>query len=147
MLLDNCHLVLTASSISVLFRRTFTCRSPSFGGYFKWSITMMVSELVELRVRLERVEEVAARAWGMGPNQPTLTVRAVLTAYCNDDGRRQHARQSVVFSMWTHVEGWAKEWTLGCVNPASWLSLAAGGEFTQPRDHSFAQPCRGPTVV
>ena len=39
-------------------------------------------ELVELRVRLERVEEVAARAWGMGPNQPTLTVRAVLTAFC-----------------------------------------------------------------
>ena len=31
--------------------------------------------------------------------------------------------------------------TLGCVNPASWLCLAAGGEFTQPRDHSFAQPC------
>ena len=43
--------------------------------------------------------------------------------------------------MWTHVQGWAKEWTLGCVNPASWLSLAAGGEFMQPRDHSFAQPC------
>ena len=40
-----------------------------------------------------------------------------------------------------HVQGWAKEWALGCVNPASWLSLAAGGEFTQPRAHSFAQPC------
>ena len=56
---------------------------------------MMVSELVELRVRLERVEEVAARAWGMGPNQPTLTVRAVLTAYCNDDGRTVRPRSKM----------------------------------------------------
>ena len=34
-----------------------------------------------------------------------------------------------------------KEWTLGCVNPSSWLPLAAEREFTQPRVHSFAQPC------
>ena len=27
------------------------------------------------------------------------------------------------------------------MNPASWLSLAAGDEFTQPTAHSFAQPC------
>ena len=40
-----------------------------------------------------------------------------------------------------NIQGWAKEWALGCVNPATWLSLAAGGEFTQPRAHSFAQPC------
>ena len=39
------------------------------------------------------------------------------------------------------LQGWAKEWTLGCVNPASWLPLVAGGEFTQPRDHSLAQHC------
>ena len=39
------------------------------------------------------------------------------------------------------VQGWAKEWALGCVNPASRLPLAAGGEFTQPRARSFAQPC------
>ena len=45
-----------------------------------------------------------------------------------------------------HVQGWAKEWALGCVNPASWLSLAAGGEFTQPRAHSFAQPCSRCTI-
>ena len=25
------------------------------------------------------------------------------------------------------VQGWAKEWTLGCVNPAFWLSLATRG--------------------
>ena len=30
----------------------------------------------------------------------------------------------------------AIRWSLGCVNPASWLPLAAGCEFTQPRDHS-----------
>ena len=26
-------------------------------------------------------------------------------------------------------------------SPASWPPLAAGARFTQPRDHSFAQPC------
>ena len=39
------------------------------------------------------------------------------------------------------IQGWAKEWALGCVNPASWLPPAAGGEFTQPRTHSFAHLC------
>ena len=39
------------------------------------------------------------------------------------------------------LQGWAKEWSLGCVNsrPAARGSQEAG--FTQPRDHSFAQPC------
>ena len=41
----------------------------------------------------------------------------------------------------TNLQGWAKEWTLGCVNPASKLPLAAGGELTQPGAYSFAQPC------
>ena len=40
-----------------------------------------------------------------------------------------------------HVQGWAKEWALGCVNPAFWLPPAAGGEFTQPRAHSFVHLC------
>ena len=39
------------------------------------------------------------------------------------------------------VQGWAKEWSLGCVIPASWLPLAAGGEFTQPTAHLLADPC------
>ena len=49
---------------------------------------------------------------------------------------RQHGNEKVV-----KVQGWAKEWSLGCVNPASWLPVAVGHKFTQPRDHSFAQPC------
>ena len=42
-----------------------------------------------------------------------------------------------------NVQGWAKEWALGCVNPASWFPLAAGVEFTQPRVHLLlsADPC------
>ena len=40
-----------------------------------------------------------------------------------------------------YVQGWAKEGSLGCVNPASCLPLAAEREFTQPREHSFAQSC------
>ena len=35
------------------------------------------------------------------------------------------------------IQGWAKEWALGCVNPASWLPPAAGGEVTQPRAPFF----------
>ena len=38
-------------------------------------------------------------------------------------------------------QDWAKEWPLGCMNPVSQLPLAAGREFTQPRDHYFTQPC------
>ena len=42
----------------------------------------------------------------------------------------------------THKQCWAKEWSLGCVNPASSLPMAAGRKFTQPWDHSFPQPCK-----
>ena len=40
------------------------------------------------------------------------------------------------------VQGSAKRWTLVCVIPASWLPLAVGREFTQPRTHLMAQLCR-----
>ena len=39
------------------------------------------------------------------------------------------------------LQGWAERWALGCVNPASCLLLAAGGELTQPRAHLLANPC------
>ena len=65
--------------------------------------------------------------------------------------RRRHEKENegrpppprVEDSRWTlhvyiHVQGSAKEWSLGCVIPASWLPLAAGVGFTQPRDHSLA---------
>ena len=39
------------------------------------------------------------------------------------------------------IQGSAKRLTLGCVNPTSWLPLAAG-HFTQPRAHLSADPCR-----
>ena len=40
-----------------------------------------------------------------------------------------------------NVQGSAKERSLGCVNPASWLPLSTEGKFTQPRNHSFADLC------
>ena len=42
---------------------------------------------------------------------------------------------------WKAIQGWAKEWSRGCVisRPATRGSQEA--VFTQPRDHSFAQPC------
>ena len=42
----------------------------------------------------------------------------------------------------SELQSWAKECSLGCVNPASWLPLAAGHEFTQPRDHLIANLCK-----
>ena len=39
------------------------------------------------------------------------------------------------------LQGSAKERSLGCVIPGSWLPLAAGARFTQPRDHSLANHC------
>ena len=39
------------------------------------------------------------------------------------------------------MQGSAKEWFLGFVIPASWLPLTAGARFTQPRQHSLANPC------
>ena len=39
-----------------------------------------------------------------------------------------------------HLQGSAKEWSLGCVIPASWSPLSAGVRFTQPRDHSLDDP-------
>ena len=40
-----------------------------------------------------------------------------------------------------YIQGWAKEWSLGCVNspPAARESQEAG--FTQPRVHFLAHPC------
>ena len=41
-----------------------------------------------------------------------------------------------------YIQGSAKRWALGCMNPASWLPMAMGREFTQPRDYlTIAQPC------
>ncbi len=39
------------------------------------------------------------------------------------------------------VQGPAKRRALGCVNPSSWLRLAACGNFTQRRAHLLADPC------
>ena len=38
------------------------------------------------------------------------------------------------------TERWALRWALGCVNTASWLPLAVGREFMQPRAYIFADP-------
>ena len=40
------------------------------------------------------------------------------------------------------VQGSAKRCALGCVIPTSWPPLTAGAQFTQPRAHLLADPCR-----
>ena len=44
-----------------------------------------------------------------------------------------------VYGMYYVVQGWATEWT---PPPGSWLSLAKGGEFTQPRPTLSASPVK-----
>ena len=42
----------------------------------------------------------------------------------------------------SHIQSCDIRWTLGCVNPATWLPLATGRqEFTQPRAHLLVQLC------
>ena len=40
-----------------------------------------------------------------------------------------------------YLQRWAIRWSLGCVNPASWIPLDAGREFTEPRAHHIGQLC------
>ena len=47
----------------------------------------------------------------------------------------------LLVSIFYYVQGLAKKLSLGCVIPAPWSALAAGARFTQPRDHSLADPC------
>ena len=39
------------------------------------------------------------------------------------------------------LQGWAKEWDLGCVNSQPTARGCQEAGYTQPRAHSFAQPC------
>ena len=45
------------------------------------------------------------------------------------------------------VQRWTIRWALGCVNPTSWLPLAMGRKFTQPRDHPIALLCTDARVL
>ena len=47
-----------------------------------------------------------------------------------------------------HVQGSAIRWSLGCVNPGSWLPLAAGASSgnLESRDHPLADPCTAITA-
>ena len=56
------------------------------------------------------------------------------TEFCGEIIRIfDYKTDSAVFA--AHVQGSAKKWALGCVNPASWFPPVAGREFTQPRAH------------
>ena len=55
---------------------------------------------------------------------------------------RDHATYPSTFLTYLYLQGSAKEWSLGCVTP-----LAAGARFTQPWDHSLADPCTSTRTV
>ena len=66
--------------------------------------------------------------------EPSYDITRVSTALCIVHDSYKRIKIEI-------LQGWAKKWFLGCVNPASWLPLAARREFTQHRDHSFAHSC------
>ena len=41
-------------------------------------------------------------------------------------GNSEELNPSMNALLSNNIQGWAKEWSLGCVNPASWLPLAVG---------------------
>ena len=62
-----------------------------------------------------------------------------LSITLHEEREMQHAtgtNTNTIQNCVLHLQGSAKEWSLGCVPP-----LAAGARFTQPRDHSLADPC------
>ena len=67
----------------------------------------------------------------------TPTISFPPSAICQTKRRRKTSHESNLPLTHDDVRGCANFWDLGCVNPASWLSLAAGTEFTQPRAHAF----------
>ena len=59
-----------------------------------------------------------------------------------NDKRGEKIFIAVIYDLATRsVQRWAETWALSCVNPAPWLPLAAGREFTQPRARLIAQLC------
>ena len=59
-----------------------------------------------------------------------------------NDKRGEKIFIAVIYDLATRsVQRWAKERTLSCVNPASWLPLVTGREFTQPRARFIAKLC------
>ena len=61
---------------------------------------------------------------------PLRLANYVLTLLETDEDARPTA---------SDIQRWAIRWALGCVNPVSWLPLAAGREVTQPRTYLIAQ--------
>ena len=69
--------------------------------------------------------------------ETTLVSKVMVPKKLRGEGKSPRQR----FEGYCYVQGWAKEWFLGCVNPASWLPLVAGRKFTQPGAHLIAQLC------
>ena len=76
------------------------------------------------------------------PGLPYFLTRILVRAAILRQEKRRPSSWPLGRILW-ELQGSAKEWSLGCVIPASWLPLAAGARFTQPRDHCLADPCTG----
>ena len=87
----------------------------------QWSILVTADDLIDLSSERPKSNHLIGSQSPLLPSFPT-TVR-----------RLSYSPSST---------GLAKEWALGCVNPASRLPLVAGGKFMEPKARSFAQPCR-----
>ena len=58
-------------------------------------------------------------------------------------GRNMFTQLWIKFKPYNDIHDWAKEWSLalGCVNSRPAARGSQEAEFTQPRDHSFAERC------
>ena len=106
--------------------------------------------LIYIRVRVEENSVLAAAA------ALCYFLRVDTLARDEDQGNQDH-KLHLADESWSEIEadhplinanfwkvqvqGSAKRWTPGCVNPASGLPLAVVGEFTQLRAHLLADPC------
>ena len=70
------------------------------------------------------------------PGLPYFLTRVLVRADILRQEKRRPSSWPLGRILW-ELQGSAKEWSLGCVIPASRLPLAAGERFTQPRDHLF----------
>ena len=86
---------------------------------------------------------------GESVSRKSRAIRTVLVPRFLQQTLNQQADWTVNWQSFyfAELQGWAKEWSLGCVSsrPAARGSQEAG--FTQPRDHSLAQPCISTATV
>ena len=72
-----------------------------------------------------------------------ITKNRIVLPFKDSPGKTLGRRPSVFIEVSYQLQGWAKEWALGC-GPAARVQRESEVGFTQPRAYSFSQPCMLP---